>query len=528
MIEVGGIYKLKKIKDFFGTNTEDEFKVLKISGSTVYCQNQETKELNMFNIKDFIDPEYPDDIYSDFEIIMEKLNNVMRPMNLTFWKDLKEDAMASTCAAVPALSTGGISGSTGMAALGTTPTTGCRVNGIAVAGQSVKSKKKKKKKNEAVFSGIVVEQEEIDNFDIQQVKHYFQKNIQQQEVFNSILQDTIKIVGKTWTETQSHIGKNPFFLLFQQLDYILQTATGDNVLVKNTKERKDEIIGWYYLYNTALFGQNLIQIKLDIANTKNNKKVYFLRQKETASGTPSNVLEHCHVGRNTVPNNIITEEDKNVNDLNLLPDVEYNLTPYFHITLLSQKQVNETIKTLSLDDIIEQVEETFDPQDILCCDIKNNREYIRVQVGYTNPEDKALTHTINLMFLDEVGDVLDQIQQENLTQEECLDILNELAYNHTQVELDEEFHEEYEEITQLLAQQLDRMNFEFANTKDIVYKKEGKNKYLLKFDNEHGILKFKVSHEDNVLFEKEWQLEEGQDISPIFKEIEEVYEEYGI
>ena len=52
MIEVGGIYKLKKIKDFFGTNTEDEFKVLKISGDTVYCQNVETKELNMFNIKE--------------------------------------------------------------------------------------------------------------------------------------------------------------------------------------------------------------------------------------------------------------------------------------------------------------------------------------------------------------------------------------------------------------------------------------------------------------------------------------------
>ena len=31
MIEVGGIYKLKKIKDFFGTNTEDEFKDFIIS-----------------------------------------------------------------------------------------------------------------------------------------------------------------------------------------------------------------------------------------------------------------------------------------------------------------------------------------------------------------------------------------------------------------------------------------------------------------------------------------------------------------
>ena len=48
------------------------------------------------------------------------------------------------------------------------------------------------------------------------------------------------------------------------------------------------------------------------------------------------------------------------------------------------------------------------------------------------------------------------------------------------------------------------------------------------FDNENGYLKFKVSQDDNVLYENEWKLEEGQDISPIFQEIESVYERYGI
>ena len=92
----------------------------------------------------------------------------------------------------------------------------------------------------------------------------------------------------------------------------------------------------------------------------------------------------------------------------------------------------------------------------------------------------------------------------------------------------EDFHEEYEQITELIAQQLDRMNFEYANTEYIIYKKECKYKYLLKFDNENGYLKFKVSQDDNVLYENEWKLEEGQDISPIFQEIESVYERYGI
>lgn len=562
MIEVGGIYKLKKIKDFFGTNTEDEFKVLKISGDTVYCQNVETKELNMFNIKDLIDPEFPDDIYSDFQIVMEKLNNVIRPMNLSFWKDLKEDAMASTAAAVPALSGGGTSGSTGMAALGPAPTGqyGARVNGIPVVGQSVKSmkKKKKKKKNETAFSGVIVEQEEIDNFNIQEVKKYFQQNIQQQEIFNHSLQDTIKIVGKTWTETQSHIGKKPFFLLFKHLDYILETAQGDNKLINNTKIRTDGILGWYYLYNTALFGQNLIQIKLDIANTKDNKKVYFLRQKETVSGTPSNVQEHCHVGRNTVPDNIITENEKNVNSLGLIPGKEYDLTPYFHITLLEQDFLNEELQLVAPADPDIQFGDTYfahTEQDVFdCLDKMIPGDATGVFLKHKK-YDETCELTIEMLDEDLYKLSLEEDTEENsndwegkgvmdtdaITKEDAITTIQFLLQDYKVVtnkvdekvesiinDLLEDFHEEYEQITELIAQQLDRMNFEYANTEDIIYKKEGKYKYLLKFDNENGYLKFKVSQDDNVLYENEWKLEEGQDISPIFQEIESVYERYGI
>lgn len=72
MIEKGGIYKLKKIKDFFGNNTEDDFQVLKVMDDTVYCKNLTTDEVFMVNKNDLIDPEYPDDIYSNFEIIQER------------------------------------------------------------------------------------------------------------------------------------------------------------------------------------------------------------------------------------------------------------------------------------------------------------------------------------------------------------------------------------------------------------------------------------------------------------------------
>ena len=239
MIEEGKTYKLKKIKDFFGTNTEDDFKVLKIVGDTVYSQNQETKEPLMCNIKDFIDPEHPDDIYSDIEIVMEKLESVMKPMNLSFWKDLQEEATCGSLGAAPCPAMGQITGGN---------ISGCMVNGVPVEGKS--RKKKKKAKNE-------------------------------------------------------------------ELEAYIQ-------------------------------------------------------------------------------------------------------------------------------------------------------------------------------------------------------------------ELLEDFNEEYEEITEQIAKYLDRLNFEFANTEEIIYKKEGENKYLFKFDNEIGVIKIKVLHGDEVLVEKEYEVDDTEDIQPIFDEIESIYKEYGL
>lgn len=122
--------------------------------------------------------------------------------------------------------------------------------------------------------------------------------------------------------------------------------------------------------------------------------------------------------------------------------------------------------------------------------------------------------------LDNIEDVLDG-------EKEALDILEE-DYADIVWRMDENFNEKYDEITALLAKQLDRMNFVYANTDDIIYKKEGEYKYLLKFDNEEGYLKFKVSKGEDILEDKEWKLEEGEDVSPIFNEIEDIYNKYGI
>ena len=307
-----------------------------------------------------------------------------------------------------------------------------------------------------------------------------------------------------------------------------------------------------------------------------------------------------------------------------------------------KKKKNESVQSATIvspDDLIDLVEETFRPDEILQTTVENNRERINVSVFYSNPEDRAMVHTIELEFLDPISlDILDTVILEDLTIQDCVEELQSLFRTHVQVnedveqnstmamevrslltkaqaeendaitsylekakrckelgidklvdlfnelakdetvhtgclqaaldefdlsELDdvldgqeeaqeifdktentnivnteienvieqllqEDFHEAYEEITNLLAKQLDRMNFEFANTEDIIYKKEGKYKYLLKFDNKNGFLKFKISKDDNVIEVREWKLDEGQDISPIFKEIEDLYNKYGI
>ena len=92
----------------------------------------------------------------------------------------------------------------------------------------------------------------------------------------------------------------------------------------------------------------------------------------------------------------------------------------------------------------------------------------------------------------------------------------------------EDFNEEYEEITEQIAKYLDRLNFQYANTTDIVYKKEGDYKYLFKFDNEIGIIKIKVLKGDEVLVEKTYEIDETQDVQPIFDEIESIYNQYGV
>lgn len=199
------------------------------------------------------------------------------------------------------------------------------------------------------------------------------------------------------------------------------------------------------------------------------------------------------------------------------------------------------------EEMIEEVEETFDPATILVTKVKNNREIIKVSVKYDTAYPGWL-HILKLEYLDmDEETVLDETIEEDLTIQDCKDELVYIFSTHEAIDgelyenivstdmenlvselLNEDFNEAYERITDLIAKQLDKMNFEFANTDEIIYKKEGEYKYLFKFDNELGIIKIKVLKGEEVLVEKEWTLDEEDDVSPVFEEIENIYGEYGL
>ena len=105
---------------------------------------------------------------------------------------------------------------------------------------------------------------------------------------------------------------------------------------------------------------------------------------------------------------------------------------------------------------------------------------------------------------------------------------SELELKLLEAVLNEDFNEEYESITEQISKYLDRLNFAYANTDDIVYKKEGDYKYLFKFDNEKGIIKIKVLEQGKPIVEKEYDINSTDDIQPIFDEIEDLYRKYGL
>ena len=68
MIELNGIYKLKKIKGFKSNDTSDYKVIALLKNDIVICKNEEGEHY-CFKKNFLIDPDYPEIIYSNVEIL---------------------------------------------------------------------------------------------------------------------------------------------------------------------------------------------------------------------------------------------------------------------------------------------------------------------------------------------------------------------------------------------------------------------------------------------------------------------------
>lgn len=434
MIEEGKTYKIKKIRGL-DINNEPVNKNLANVLKIVKSPNKELGDIALCDVDGeryilpvhaLVDPENPEE-YSKWSVT--KIESVMRPMNLTFWKDLQEEATFSAMGAAPC------------PAMGQVSSTACTVNGVPVEGKSVK-KKKNKKKNEDIevkHEGIL-EVPEGKNVDDLPIKHF--QSLIDKKGYGKIIKALTNL--EVWNKK-----KNPEL-----------SSWAKNMIDKLQKKNKNESVRW-------IDRDGVEHVELD---ERPSTTLDDIDREETIKNMEAK-------GLLDTPKTVFARNKGEIDD----PEFEDAI----NILLFGTK-----------DDVDEYKE--------LCATFAECGRY-----------DDFLRFAKEKYGL--YGTALDSYN-----------VGADIDENFEIKWLDEDFHEAYERITNLLAKQLDRMNFEYANTEEIIYKKEGAYKYLLKFDNEIGILKFKVTKDDETIIEKEWQLDEKEDVSPIFAEIEDIYNKYGI
>lgn len=161
-------------------------------------------------------------------------------------------------------------------------------------------------------------------------------------------------------------------------------------------------------------------------------------------------------------------------------------------------------------------------------------ETYETEESQTELFDKALDKLNDYLNLPEMSDRTEAMLEyldllESIHTNELMDKYIEYAREHEVEDLSLDLIESTDDtiiISDEISTWLDRLNFKFADTKDIIYKREGNYKHLIKFDNDGNTLKYKILKDDETLLEKEWNLKDKNNVSNIFKAISKIIEEY--
>ena len=156
-------------------------------------------------------------------------------------------------------------------------------------------------------------QDEI-NKNHKEVQDFYKKNLANKIVKHPIIGDII-IYNAQFGETRHWVPSKYLPILFK-LPEILKTATtnGKLALDKGKHSYIKNLKGFYYLYNDVLFGNESLNLKLDIMVLSNEQKYYMFSFSKNEDQKPDSIMSETDLsGRGMVSNNIITESQQKGN-----------------------------------------------------------------------------------------------------------------------------------------------------------------------------------------------------------------------
>lgn len=119
---------------------------------------------------------------------------------------------------------------------------------------------------------ITFSKEEI-NKSVKEVQQYYQNNIQGTIVKHSVLGD-IQFSAKGFKETRHFIA--PYYMpILLKIKEIIKTGNTNGILAPITKNRIDKAIGFYYIHNKILYGEQELNLTINIKEDELGHKYYM-------------------------------------------------------------------------------------------------------------------------------------------------------------------------------------------------------------------------------------------------------------
>lgn len=152
-----------------------------------------------------------------------------------------------------------------------------------------------------------------------EVQEFYKKNLANHIVYHPVIGDIV-IYNTQYGETRNKVPVKYLPILYK-LPEIIETSNTNGVLAPDKNGKHSHIKnlkGFYYLYNKIQYGEEFLNLTLNIMVLSNEQKYYmfsFKKIKESQKPISIMFIDMNLSGRGMTLNNIINENNKNVNPI---------------------------------------------------------------------------------------------------------------------------------------------------------------------------------------------------------------------